>query len=118
MSYVRNQLLTKIIESISDVWSSLQVIYEKWDLLKAAQEEIKKTKEELGAKPDEALELIKFLNSKNKQELEIEINDITETILEIRKVISKRNLINQLEEKYENMNIAITKFMVKFEILR
>ena len=63
--------------------------------------------------------MIKFLNSKNKQELEeIEITDKTETILEIRKVISKKNLMKQLEEKCENMNIAITKFMVKFENLR
>ena len=78
MSYVKNQLWTKIIESINDVWPSIQVIYEQKDLLKVAQEEIQKTKEELGAKHEQALELIKFLNSKNKQELEeIEIIDRT-----------------------------------------
>ena len=49
---------------------------------------------------------------------EIEIIDRTKTILEIRKFISKKNLMKQLEEKCGNMNIAITKFMVKFEILR
>ena len=47
-----------------------------------------------------------------------EIVDRTITILEIRKFISKKNLMKQLEEKCENMNIAITKFMVKFENLR
>ena len=66
MSYVENQLWKKIIESINDVWPSIQVIYEQKDLLKETQEEIHKTKEELGDKPKQALELIKFLNSKNK----------------------------------------------------
>ena len=63
--------------------------------------------------------MIKFLNKKNKQELEeLQITDKTETILKIRKVITKKNLMKQLEEKCENMNITITKFMVKFENLR
>ena len=45
-------------------------------MLKAAQEEIQKTKDELGAKPGQALEIIKFLNCKKKQELEeIEVTD-------------------------------------------
>ena len=118
MSYVKNQLWTKIIESINNVWPSIQVIYEQKDLLKASHEEIQKTMDELGAKLEEAVEIIKFLNSKNKQELEeIEITDRKE-ILEIRKVISMKNLMKQLEEKCGNMNIAITKFMVQFEILR
>ena len=84
MSYVKNQLWSKIIESINDVWPSIHVIYEKKDLLQAAQEEIQKTRDELGAKPEQALEIIKFLNSKNKKELEeIEITGRTKTILEI-----------------------------------
>ena len=95
------------------------MIYEQKDLLKAAKEEILKTKEELGAKPEEAQEIIKFLNTKNKQELdEIGITDITETILEVRKVISKKNLMKQLEEKCQNTNMVITRFMVKFDTLR
>ena len=73
----------------------------------------------LGKKPEEALEIIKFLNSKNKQELkEIGITDKTETILEFRKVISKKNLMTQLEEKCLNMEISITKLMIKFDVLR
>ena len=86
--------------------------------MKSTKEEIPKKKEELGKKPEEALEIIKFLNSKNKQELEeIGITDRTETILEVRKVISKKNLMTQLEEKCQNMEIAITRFMIKFDLL-
>ena len=66
MSYVKNQLWNKIIEAINDVWPSIQVIYEQKDLLKVAQAEIQKTKDEIGNKPEQNLELIKFLNGKNK----------------------------------------------------
>lgn len=91
---MKNQLWNKIIEAINDVWLSIQVIYEQRDLLKATQAEIQKTKDELGDKPEQAIELIKFLNSKNKQELEeTKITDRTETILEIRKVLPKKNLV-------------------------
>ena len=78
MAHIKNQLWSNIIESVNDTWPSIQVIYEQKDLLKVAKEEIQKTKEELGTKPEEALEIIKFLNSKNKQELdEIGITDRT-----------------------------------------
>ena len=50
ISYVKNQLWSKIIEAINDVWPSIQVIYEQRDLLKEAQAEIQKTKDELGDK--------------------------------------------------------------------
>ena len=73
ISYVKSHLWNKIIEAINDVWPSIQVIFEQRDLLKAALEEIQKTKEELDNKLEQAIELIKFLN-KNKQELkELEI---------------------------------------------
>lgn len=119
ISYVKNHLWNKIIEAINDVWRSIQVIFEQRDLLKVVLAEIQKTNDELDIKIEQAIELIKFLNRKNYQEIEeLYITDRNETILEIRKVSTKKNLMKQLEEKCENMNIAITKFMVKFENLR
>jgi hypothetical protein len=59
-----------------------------------SKEVIDKIKEELGEIPIEASELIRFLNSKNKQELEeLEIEDRTKTILEIKKVLTKKGLM-------------------------
>ena len=82
MAQIRQKVWANIIEEVSDIWSSIQVIYEQKDLVKSAREAIQKIKEELGKKPKKALEIIKFLNSKNRQELEeIGINDRTETIL-------------------------------------
>ena len=78
LAQAKQQLWANIIESVNDIWPSIQVIYEQKDLIKATSEAIQKIKEELGKKPKEANEIIKFLNSKNKQELEeIGISDKT-----------------------------------------
>ena len=91
---------TNIINSVNDIWPSIQVIFEQKELIKEVSEAIQKVKEELGDRPQEATEIIKFLNSKYKQELEEpKITARTKNILEVKKVIYKRNLMIQLEEK-------------------
>ena len=78
------------------------------------REEIGRIKEELEEIPTKAIELIIFLNSKNKQELEeMEIEDKTETILEIKKVLTKKGLMLQLEAKYQVMDIGVQIFFSK-----
>jgi len=68
-------------------------------LIKVALEEIQRTKEKLGRKPEEATRFINFLNSKNKYQLEkLGIEDRTETILEVKKVLTKRSLMKSLEK--------------------
>jgi hypothetical protein len=50
--------------------------------------------------PTEAAEIIKFLNSKSREELEdLKIEDRIETILEVKRVLTKRGIMLQLEEK-------------------
>ena len=62
--------------------------------MKIVVEAIQKAKEELGDKPKEATKLINFLNSRNKHQLEqLEIEDRNATILEIKKVHIKKNLM-------------------------
>lgn len=119
LSQEKQQLWANIINSVNDIWPSVQVIFEQKDLIKEATEAIQNVKEELGKKSEEANEIVKFLNSKNKKELEeIDISDRTKIILEVKKVISKRNLMVQLEDKCQNMELAITIFMMKFDVLR
>lgn len=87
------------------------MIFEKNDLVKETSQEIQRVKTNIGKKPEEATKIIKFLNSKNKYELEdLGITNRKETILEVKKVISKRDLMIQLEEKCQNMILAINKF--------
>ena len=97
---IRKILWTNITQSINDVCPSIQIIFEQIDLLKVSLEEIHKTKEELGRMHEEATRLINFLNSKNKYQLEeLGIEDKTGTILEVKKVLTKRSLMQNLERR-------------------
>lgn len=58
-----------IIDSVNDIWPSIQVIFEQIDLIKQATKAIHKVKEKLGDMPEEATRINHFLNSKNKYEL-------------------------------------------------
>lgn len=66
----KQQLWANIINSINDIWPSIEVIFEHKDLIKKEGNAILKVKEDLGKKPEEATKIIKFLNYKNNQELE------------------------------------------------
>jgi hypothetical protein len=58
------------------------------------------------------------LNSKIKEELEaLEIEDRTKTILEFKKVLTKKGLILQLEEKSQTMDIGVQRFFNKVDSL-
>jgi len=55
----------------------------------------------------------------NRYELhDLGVEDRIEAILEIKKVLSKRNLMLNLEEKCHNIQVAIDRFMAKFQIFR
>lgn len=87
--------------------------------MKVANEGIQKTRGDLGDKPVEANQLIELLNKKKRNQLdELGIEDRTLTIIEIKKVLIKRNLMLHLEKKYQSMQADIDTFMTKFGILR
>ena len=56
-SQEKQQMWANIINSVNDIWPSIQVIFEKKDLIKVASEAIHKFKEELGKKPKETTEI-------------------------------------------------------------
>lgn len=86
--------------------------------MQSSKEVIEEVKESLGQKPDEATALIRILNSNTKEELEeFEIVDRTETILEVRRVLTKMNLMIQLENKCNKLEAKIQKFHRKFNVL-
>jgi len=115
----KQPLWANIIDLVNDIWPSIQVIFEQNDFVKEAGEAIQRVKAKLGNMPEEASRIIKFLNSKNKFELqELGIVDRIGTILEMKKVITKRNLMTKLEDKCHTMEQAIAMFMVKFDTLR
>lgn len=87
--------------------------------MKVATEAIEKTKGDLGDQPKESVQLIKSLNKKNRHQLdELGIEDRIGTIIEIKKVLTKRNLMLNLEKKCQSMQADIDRFMKKIGILR
>ena len=58
---------TKIGQSISDQWQSIQTIHEQMELIEIAQAEIQKAKALLGNMPEQANRLIHFLNTQTRE---------------------------------------------------
>lgn len=82
-------------------------------------EVVHKRREEFGDMPKATNLLITFLNNKNRYQLdEIEIDDRIATIIEIKKVLTKRNLMLNLEKRCESIQADIDSFMTKYGILR
>ena len=99
LAEIRGIFWTNITQSLNDVWRSIQTIYEQIDLIRVAQIEIQKTRALLGQMPEQANRLIHFLNTKTSEELEaLEIRDRTGTILDIKRVLTMRTLMQNLSE--------------------
>ena len=69
LAQAKEKICIDIKKTMSEIWPSIHIIFEQHELVQKAREVIKKIREELGERPREVTELIKFLNSKNKQEL-------------------------------------------------
>jgi len=104
LNQAKEQLWANIIDYVNDIFPSIQVIFEQNDLVKEATEAIQRVKAKLGDMPKEATKIIHFLNSKNKYELqELDIAEKTATIVKLKKVLTKRNLMMNLKDKFQTM---------------
>ena len=82
------------IESMNDIYPSIQINFEHRDLIDLVKFSIEKENDELEDKPQTANNIIKFLNSKSSHELEqLQVADKTSTILEVKKVLNKKSLV-------------------------
>ena len=61
--------------------------------------------------------IIKFLNSKNRYELDdLGVDDRIETILEVKKVLTN-NLVVRLTEKCHTLEVAVNRFFSRIDAL-
>jgi len=87
-------------------------------LLQRSKQAIEKIRVELGDMPTQANEIIIFLNSKTREDLEeLKIEDKIETILEVKRVLTKRGIMLQLEKKVQVMEQGVQKFFNKIDAL-
>ena len=75
-------------------WKSLKTIHEHMDLIVQAQIDIQRAKTALGNRPEQASQLIDFLNRQDKDELAaVGITNRTEAILMAKKVLTLRSYV-------------------------
>jgi hypothetical protein len=118
LSEAKENIWMDICKSMTEIWPLIQIMFEQHELVQRSRQAIDKIRGELGERPTEANEIIRFLNSKTREELEaLEIEDRTETILEVKKVLTKRGLMLQLEERAQAMDIGVQRFFSKMDSL-
>jgi hypothetical protein len=94
LAEAKENIWMDISKSINEIWPMVQIMFEQNELVQRSRQAIEKIKGELGEMPIEATEIIRFLNSKTKEELEdLKIEDRMETILEVKRVLTKRGLM-------------------------
>jgi hypothetical protein len=119
LAEAKENIWMDISKSINEIWPMVQIMFEQHELVSRSRQAIDRIKGELGEMPTEANEIIRFLNSKTKEEMEnLKIEDRTETILEVKRVLTKRGLMLQLEEKSQNMDIGVQRFFSKIDVLQ
>ena len=119
LAEIKGILWTNISQFLNNVCPSIQTIYEQIDLVNAAHGEIQRSRALLGQMPDQANRLIHFLNYRNREQLEqLGIPDRIGTILEIKRVLTKRTLMQNLEKRCQDMQVEINSFMERFIVLK
>jgi hypothetical protein len=119
LAEVKESVWTDITKSMNEIWPMIQIMFEQNELVQRRKQAIENIRVELGDRPTQENEIIKFLNSKTREELEeLKIEDRTETILEVKRVFTKRGLMIQLEEKFQDMDQGVQRFFSKIEALQ
>jgi hypothetical protein len=118
LAEAKENIWMDISKSINEIWPMVQIMFDQNELVQRSKQDIEKIRGDLGEMPTEATEIIKFLNSKTREELEdLKIEDRTKTILEVKRVLTKRGLTLQLEEKVQIMDTGVQRFFGKIEAL-
>jgi hypothetical protein len=78
LSEAKENIWMDICKSMTEIWPLIQIMFEQHELIQRSKQAIDKIRGELGEMPTEANKIIRFLNSKTREELEaLEIEDRT-----------------------------------------
>jgi DNA gyrase/topoisomerase IV subunit A len=78
LAEVKEIMWTNISKSINEIWPMVQIMFEQNELLERSKQAVEKIRMDLGDMPTQANEIIRFLNSKTREELEeLKIEDRT-----------------------------------------
>ena len=100
LTEAKENIWKDIAKSINEIWPMVKIMSEQHEMVLKSRQAIDRIRIELGEMLSAANKIIKFINSKTKEELEeLKVEDRIETILEVKRVLTKRGLMLQLEEK-------------------
>jgi len=117
LAEVKKILWAKIGQSITDQWQSIEIIHEQMELIGLAQFENQRARASLGNMPEQANRMIQFLNTHTKEQLAaIGIRNKTDTILLVKRVLTLRNFVQNLERKFQEMQAEVNDFRIKFSL--
>jgi hypothetical protein len=78
LAEVKESVWTYITKSMNEIWPMIHIMFEHNELVQRSKQAIEKIRSELGEMPTQANKIIKFLNSKTREELEeVKIEDKT-----------------------------------------
>ena len=118
LSEVKKILWSKIGQSITDQWQSIEAIHDQIELIKLAQFENQKARASLGNMPEIANRMIQVLNHRTGTHLaEMGIRNRTDTILPINRVLTLRNYVQALDRKCQEMQTEVNEFITKIAAL-
>jgi hypothetical protein len=69
LSEAKENIWIDICKSMTKIWPLIQIMFEKHELVQRSKQAIDKIRGELGERPTKANEIIRFLNSKTREEL-------------------------------------------------
>ena len=70
LAEVKESIWIDITKSMNEIWAMIQIMFEQNELVQRIKQAIEKIRSKLGEMPTQANEIIKFLNSKTREELE------------------------------------------------
>ena len=88
-------------------------------MIEIAQVEIQKARALLANKPEQANRLIHFLNTHTREQLAtLDIRERISTILTVKKVLTMKSFVQNLERKCQEMQMEINAFTDNFTSLQ
>jgi hypothetical protein len=86
------------------MWRYFMIMEEEASLVRKVDKYVEDSLQELGNKPQLANQIIKVLNSKTKEEFnQSSFKERTSTIMEVERIFTKINLIQQVENKLTHL---------------
>jgi hypothetical protein len=111
----KNIIWDNIANTNFNNWSYFTLVEYELDLISVVFKDIKGKTNELENKHDLEVDIINFLNNKTKEELkDLQVNDRINIVTDVKRVITKRILLQNEETKFHELMREISTFMKIF----